>query len=571
MSGGGAGRRAAATSRSAMNMVQATRQTDLDSDTPLAGYDRGAWLSQVAPVAIIAGCAFVGLLLVLEIMTEWDDFLHVLTLVALIGMSVIALASRRWLRNQREVPGTRAGLERAVAVAETANLAKSRYLANVSHEIRSPLNAIYGYAQLVEHDGVGAQEAARVIRRCSEHLTSLVEGLLDISQVENGILRVRTEEVRLEPFIEQIVAMMRPAAAAKGLEFVYAPPPYLPNLVRMDQSRFRQVLINLLSNAIKFTDHGRVTLAVGYSGQTATFEIIDTGPGIAAADRQRIFEAFERGEDADLRQRPGAGLGLVISRAIVDILGGKLELESTPGAGSCFRVTLMLGEVAGKLKPEARRSRISGYAGRPRSILIVEDDVEQRTFLDRLLGRLGFRVVAVSNGEAALELASVEGFDLAILDISLPGISGWEVAARLREHMGQDFRIAMLSANVQELHRPGFPSPAHDHFLVKPIEFEVLTRAIGGLLSLSWTYDGDQPDDGPVTATPKGRCRLPDPALAHVGRIRELLRIGHVRGIEAEIRQFAEAAPQAADLADRLYLCLDRFDLAGIERTLERI
>lgn len=464
-----------------------------------------------------------------------------------------------------------AELERALAAAETANVAKSRYLANVSHEIRSPLNAIYGYAQLLEREGVSAQEAARVIRRCSEHLTSLVEGLLDISQVENGILRVRTETVPLGAFIEQIIAMMRPAAEAKGLDFVYEPPAHLPGLVRMDQSRFRQVLINLLSNAIKFTDHGRITLRVGYSRQIATFEIIDTGPGIAAADLERIFDPFERGVDADQLQRPGAGLGLVISRAIVDILGGNLELDSVPGAGSCFRVTLMLGEVAGQLAPEVRPKRVVGYEGRRRSILIVEDDFEQRTLLDRLLVGLGFTVVAGSSGETALELCEASGVDLAILDLSLPGISGWETARQLRERMAQGIRIVMLTANAHEMHGPGFRNPAHDLFLVKPIDFEALTRAIGGLLNLTWRYDGaDEIACSPTNSEP-GRYQLPDAGLAHVTRIRELLRIGHFRGIEAEIRQLADGAPEASDLTDQLYTCLDRLDLVGMERTLERI
>jgi signal transduction histidine kinase len=571
MPGGPARSRASAADIPAMNVAQAMQRTGLNRSTPRADkcYSE-ARLPEIALAAIIGGCILVGILLLLEIATDWDDFLHILTVAALVGIVVIALASRRWLQTHRAEPGSLAGLTRAVAVAETANLAKSRYLANVSHEIRSPLNAIYGYAQLVERDGVGAQEAARVIRRCSEHLTSLVEGLLDISQVENGMLRVRIEIVHLGPFLEQIVAMMRPAAAAKGLDLVYEPSALLPVLVRMDQSRFRQVLINLLSNAIKFTDHGRITLRVSYSGQTATFEIIDTGPGIAAADLERIFDPFERGGDADQHHRPGAGLGLVISRSIIDILGGKLELESTPGAGSCFRVMLMLGEVTGKLAPEARQSRVSGYEGRHRSILIVEDDFEQRTFLDRLLVALGFTVVAVSSGETALELYGEGGFDLAILDISLPGMSGWEAAARLRERVGEDIRIVMLSANVQELHRPDSRSPAHDHFLVKPIGFETLTRAIGGLLNLCWRYEGDESEARPAPLAERDGCRLPEAALAHVGRIRELLRIGHVRGIEAEIRQLAETTPQAIDLADQLYVCLDRFDLAGMERTLER-
>ncbi len=524
----------------------------------------------IAFAGLAGFCAFVAILLLLEAESGWDDIrYHVLTVIAPIALSALALASyrRMHIRPTDEV----AGLERAVVAAETANLAKSRYLTNVSHEIRSPLNAIYGYAQLVERDGAIAGEAARVIRRCTEHLTSLVEGLLDISQVENGLLRVRAEPVRLGPFIEQIVSMLRPSAAAKGLELVYEPPARLPELVRMDQSRFRQVLINLLSNAIKFTDRGRVTLRVGYSGQIATFEIIDTGPGVTAEDRDRIFDAFERGGDAEERGHPGAGLGLAISKAIVEILGGKLELDSVAGEGSCFRVVLMLGEVTGTLMPEARQARLAGYDGGRRSIIVVDDDAEQRAFLERLLDSLDFAVLAVPTGESALRLAAERRFDLAILDISLPGISGWETAAQLRAQLGEEIRILMLSANAHELHRPGVSDPAHDDFLVKPFEFETLARAIGGLLNLSWTADVTKRTATPVRAAARQAAPLPEAALGHVCRIRELLRIGYVRGIEAEIRKLAEGAPEAAGLADQLYGCLDRFDLAGMERTLEHL
>lgn len=529
----------------------------------------------------VAACCVLVLLTVLEIGYEGDDTaFHVVDVVALLVIGLAATLTHRAFRIQQE---SQAAVAKAIAeserliAAQTANLAKSRYLANVSHEIRSPLNAIYGYAQLVERDeGVNAKEAARVIRRCAEHMTSLVEGLLDVSQVEHGVLRVRSEDVRLRPFLDQIVSMMRPAATAKGLGFDYCPSPRLPEMVRMDPSRLRQVLINLISNAIKFTDRGKVTFSVAYSGQIARFDIEDTGCGIAEAELERVFDPFDRGDDAAKNDRPGAGLGLSISRAIVGILGGQLAVDSQPGKGSRFRVSMMLGEVAGALEAAAAPGRLAGYEGRRRSILVVDDEAEQRQVLERLLTGLGFAVSAVPNGETALALARDRQFDLAILDISMPGISGWETALGLREGAGRDLRILMLSANAQEFHRPEFHQPVHDHFLVKPVDFAALTEAIGGLLRLSWKLD--QPRGAALAAPATVPPALPDAAVTaslgaaareHVEKLRELLRIGYVRGIEAEIRKLEASGPEAAPFAARLFACLDRFDLPAMSRLLE--
>ena len=526
----------------------------------------------------VIACLILVILTILEVGSEGDDTaFHILDAAALLVIALAATMTHRAFRFQQ---ASQAAIAEAIAeserfrAAQTANRAKSRYLANVSHEIRSPLNAIYGYAQLVERDdGVSAKEAARVIRRCAEHMTSLVEGLLDVSQMEHGVLRVRSEDVRLSQFIDQITSMMRPAAAAKGLKFEYRAAGRLPEVVRMDPSRLRQVLINLISNAIKFTDSGSVTFAVSYVGQIARFEIIDTGPGIDPAELERVFDPYDRGDDRAKHKRPGAGLGLSISRAIVDILGGQLEVESEPGKGSCFRVAMMLGEVSGTLEQATDPARLAGYEGRRRSILVVDDEAEQRTVLERLLGKLGFAVSAVPNGETALALAASRSFDLAILDISMPGLSGWETALGLRENAGQDLRILMLSANVQEFHRPEFHSPVHDFFLSKPVDFNALTEAIGGLLELTWKLEQAREDvaaPAPVADTPA----LPAGPLGaradeHVERLRELLRIGYVRGIEAEIRALGATGEAAAPLVAQLFDCLDRFDLAAMRRVLE--
>jgi signal transduction histidine kinase/DNA-binding response OmpR family regulator len=557
-----------------MKLIAADRSAPLDAVRPMLQPRR---IEALAYVGTVLACIALTVLTLFELSYDGDATpFHVIDVLAL---GFIVLAATLTHRAFRVEQASQARVTRAIAeserlrAAQTANLAKSRYLANVSHEIRSPLNAIYGYAQLVERDdGVCAKEAARVIRRCAEHMVSLVEGLLDVSQVEHGVLRVRSEDVRLPQFLDQIVSMMRPAAAARGLKFEFRPAGRLPEMVRMDPSRLRQILINLISNAIKFTDLGSVTFAVAYSGQIARFEVIDTGPGISEDELARVFDPFERGDDEDKHNRPGAGLGLTISRAIVEILGGELSVESEAGAGSTFRVTMMLGEVAGTLETAAVPGLLAGYEGRRRSILVVDDDAEQRTVIDRFLTTLGFAVSAVPNGETAIALAGTRSFELAILDISMPGLSGWETALGLREIAGQDLRILMLSANAQEFHRPEFHQPVHDFFLTKPIDFNTLTEAIGGLLELSWKREQPRDESGPAAiAAPlrSGSVELSAAALAHVDRLRELLRIGYVRGIEAEIRALAATSPDAAPIAAQLFDCLDRFDLAGMSRVLE--
>lgn len=571
----------AAFSRDAAAVARGHREYALKK--PVANIDHQGMPDTVDPVArrlmvMVAGlCGLAEAALMLAAPRPGVAVPACMGLVAALG-GVAAWAVRRGARHHAaliRVEQDAAEQARARSAAETANMAKSRYLANVSHEIRSPLNAIYGYAQLVErNDGAGAQEAAVVIRRCAEHITSLVEALLDISQVENGVIRVKLEPVRFDQFLDQIARMVRPAAKDKGLDFHFETRGRIPATVRMDQSRLRQVLLNLLFNAIKYTPGGSVTLAVVYSAQIATFEVRDTGPGIGAEDQKAIFEPYQRGGDDATLAQPGMGLGLSIARAIVDILGGKLEIASSGPLGTCFRLTMMLGEVSAPYAKARPRREVSGYLGERRRILLCDDDAEQRRFLGELLGSLGFVVEAAANGETAVEL--VEGghrYDLAILDISMPGITGWETAARLRDRLGDDIRILMLSANAHEFYRPETRQAVHDHFLIKPVQFEQLIETIGGLLDLAWAVEAE----AAVDAAPAKNSDAPensdrpghDPVLSpHTSRIRELLRIGYVRGIEQEIRQLADQ-PATAELADQLYACLDRFDLPAMSRLVE--
>ena len=207
-------------------------------------------------------------------------------------------------------------------------------------------------------------------------------------------------------------------------------------------------------------------------------------------------------------------------------------------------------------------------------MLAADDDPRQLAFVRQVLGDLGFDVVAAPDGETALAMARARQFDLALLDIAMPGWTGWETAAALRKLGGNAMRIVMLSANAHERHGPAgaTDNAAHDRFLVKPVDIDTLADTIGDLLDLTWTFATDPPPAEPVAAdTPATQpADLPETARVHIDRLRERVQIGHVRGIEAEIRALESSVGADHALVARLYGCLDRFDLSGLARILEK-
>lgn len=460
---------------------------------------------------------------------------------------------------------TDAELQRAKEAAEAANAAKSRYLQGVSHEIRSPLNAIYGYAQLLDRDrGVSSQDAARVIRRSSEHLMNLVEGLLDIARIENGVLRLSRDKVQFAEFLNQIVDMFRVQAEAKGLEFRFDYVGRVPAFVYADQKRLRQVLINLLSNAVKYTDHGFARLTVRYRGPSVEFEVADSGIGIPDEDRERIFEPFERGGSPDGRIAPGTGLGLAISRVLAQIMGGELSVASTVGEGSCFTLRMALPEPMGDHVEAVQPMRIEGYRGVRKTVLLVDDDPSHLEILQRLLKPLGFQTFTASDADTAVSLAEAVGPDLALLDIQMPGQNGWQVAARLRAlPFGPRLRIMMVSANAHE-HSPGGDGKSpHDAFVMKPWEMHVLLERVRELLNLTW-IEAAAPASEPADAS----ASAPASAEPFLESLSQLAAIGHVRAIEARLRDMEDADAANRAFAERLRQLIKRLDLKSFQKAL---
>jgi signal transduction histidine kinase/DNA-binding NarL/FixJ family response regulator len=441
---------------------------------------------------------------------------------------------------------TDAALQKAKEVAEAANLAKSRYLVGLSHELRTPLNSVFGYTQILERDAaIPAEQKGRVhiIRRSAEHLSGLIDGLLEISKIETGRLQLQRNEIHLDEFLADIVEMFRPQAEAKGLAFHYVRPAVMPEIVSTDGKRLRQILVNLFSNAIKFTESGHVALKISFRSQVATLTVEDSGVGIAADDLPRIFEPFERGTAERTRLVPGTGLGLTIVKMLVSLMGGDVAVRSEPGKGSTFDVRLMLSAVTRRGPSAAPSRRITGYAGARRSVLIVDDDRDQRELIRQILEPLGFTVLAAGDGAECLALTAGLKPDLFILDISMPGINGWDLARVLRDR-DQTGAILMLSANVGESPPPPSEEDAHDAVMVKPFDVQRLLDRIGDLLGLDWQ------DEAPAGMNGKRAVALSSPGREHVAELLRLGRIGYVRGIESKLDQLAADESNRAFVAE---------------------
>jgi signal transduction histidine kinase/CheY-like chemotaxis protein len=462
---------------------------------------------------------------------------------------------------------TDAALQRAKEVAEAANLAKSRYVVGLSHELRTPLNAVLGYAQILERDATipaERQGGIRVIRRSAEHLSGLIDGLLDISKIEAGRLQLQRNEVRLGEFLDQLVDMFRLQARAKGLGFEFIRPDTLPEAVHTDEKRLRQILINLLSNAIKFTDAGRVTFRIAYRSQIATLVVEDTGRGIRPEDLARVFEPFERGGHPAAQAAPGLGLGLTITKLLTELMGGDIGVRSALGEGSAFEVRLMLSAVAAPAPSLSPERRIRGYAGPRRTVLVVDDDRDHRELMREVLEPLGFTVLTAPDGRACLELAAGLRPDLFLLDISMPGMSGWELARALRRAGHAEAAILMLSANVGESHPAEAERDAHDETLPKPFDLRQLLDRVQALLKIEWLEEAPPETPGAAAAP------LASPGAAHVAELLRLGGIGYVRGIEAKLAEL-EADPANREFVAAIRAHLKSFDFRGYTSTLEAI
>jgi signal transduction histidine kinase/ligand-binding sensor domain-containing protein/CheY-like chemotaxis protein len=377
--------------------------------------------------------------------------------------------------------------------AQAANRAKSVFLANMSHELRTPLNAILGFSNLLREDAISLKQRKDldIINRSGEHLLHVIDDVLDMAKIEAGRRELELAPCNLEDLVQDVVDMIRVRAERKKLELLLISPPDFPRYVRADASKLRQVLINLLGNAVRYTEAGGVTLRLNSTSADdpgrvwLTFDVEDTGAGIAAEDRARIFEAFVQVRKT---AQKGTGLGLTITRQFVELMGGTIHLDSTPGKGSRFRVAVPmdLAREDEVISPLADRGRIIGLEPGQAEyrVLVVDDENENSALLERLLQEAGFGVRLAADGAQAVETFREWGPQFIWMDLRMPVMDGFEAARRIRGlDGGLEVKIAAVTASVFAGERSEVLAVGFDDFVRKPYRpgeiFDCLARHLG--------------------------------------------------------------------------------------------
>ncbi|MGH8780250.1 hybrid sensor histidine kinase/response regulator [Paraburkholderia sp.] len=466
---------------------------------------------------------------------------------------------------------TDAALQQASAAAESANRAKSRYVTGLSHELRTPLNSILGYAQLLLQTAdeltPSRRDAAATIYRSGEHLLALVDGLLDVARIEAGKLQLDVTEVSLPEFVAELSAMLEPQATDKGLRFEMTTSTRIPDVVRIDGKRVRQILINLIGNAIRFTSSGSVTVRAGYAWETLTFEIVDTGPGMPAAELERLFLPFERGAAAREHDH-GAGLGLTICRLLTELMGGSLQVDSEVGKGTRFIVKLFASEVRAPQRLTGGPLKLKGYDGPRRTVLVVDDLAEQRRIVTQTLVPLGFAVVEAASGPEALQWLGGASADVIVMDVAMPAMDGFEASRLIRDNHLSAAPILILSANAFADDREKGTAAGCDDYLAKPLHLPLLLDKLAALLRLQWIADATSATAPVTTPAP-----VPDdaPALLPAAlrdELHALLEVGYVQGIIEHLDAAQRSAPELAAQLEQLRSLARRFRLAELARRL---
>ena len=397
-------------------------------------------------------------------------------------------------RSQRLASEEMAALNRSLAQARDAaqDLArvKSDFLANMSHEIRTPLNAIMGMTHLAlkAAQDPRQQDHLRHVQQASHHLLGVINDVLDISKIEAGMLRVERAEFALDSLLSTLRSLLADKAARQGLELIFDIPSDLPANWVGDELRLGQVLVNYVNNAIKFTPSGEVVVSIrklAHSGATMTlrFSVRDTGIGLDEEQMARLFQPFEQADTSTTRRYGGTGLGLAIAKRLAELMGGEVGVSSAPGKGSTFWFTAQVGVGEG-LAP-----RRTFATGRGRRVLVVDDNTSAREVLQGLLRDMDFEVTDARNGEEALMLTMLaasqhQPFDLLLVDWQMPGISGVEVASKLRE---LDIEPQPAVVIVTGFDRTEVDNAAREagvlEVLVKPVTASTLYDRVSALLS----------------------------------------------------------------------------------------
>ncbi len=452
-----------------------------------------------------------------------------------------------------ETRATEEALRQARDEAQLASKAKSEFLSNMSHELRTPLNGVLGYAQILRRDRSMTdrqRESLDAIESCGQHLLTLINDVLDISRIEAGRMNVDIGPTDLQKLIKEVYDIVMQRAQSKGLALRVELDPTLPRVIRTDGTKLRQILLNLLGNAVKFTHEGWVALRAHDAGNgNLRVEVEDTGIGIPDDKVDMIFDPFKQAEAGMVIG--GSGLGLAINQRLIELLGGEpLEVDTALDRGSRFTFQLPLEAVPENELPETQELMFSDEAnvrlapGQKVAVLVVDDRRENRDILRRLLSDAGFTVEEADNGRVAIQMMQDAKFDLILMDIRMPGMSGMEAIRIIREQPEtKSQRVVAVTASVFPEFREQIKAAGFDEFLGKPFRSGELFHKIREVLQLR--YVGLQQEEEPngtqhPGSAPEGAQTSWPTALARaaIKRIRSAVELGDITAL--------------ADLADKL-------------------
>jgi len=360
---------------------------------------------------------------------------------------------------------------------------KRQFLAALNHEVRTPLSGILGMTSLLEQSNLSPEqrEYVQLTKACAEELYSALSSTLEFTALAAGDSKLESIDFLLHEAIESLAAQWLVKARQKGIGFFLRIADDVPEAARGDELRFRKLLQHLLSNAVKFTEKGQVNLVVTFAGESdqagqflIRVEMRDTGIGMKPDQIQHIFDSFEQLESGLARRYSGMGLGLTLANGLARVLGGSLEVESTPQRGSVFSFTIPLGHSnleSNYVKPAERR------------MLVVDDNEAARKVAEAFLKRGGYKVMLASSGAEALEKAAAQHFDLVVMDLQMPNMDGIETTTRLRDISGYERTpVLALTANAGDEYRLLCLSQGMQGYLPKPVDSELLLRTIRQLL-----------------------------------------------------------------------------------------